>query len=378
MSLIGAGDIGRCGLPFAEETGLILDRYPDATIFTTGDNAYVKGTPTEFAECYDPGWGRHRARTRPSAGNHDYDTPGAAGYYAYFGDLAGNPSEGWYGYDLGSWRIMSLNSNCRDVRGCHSGSRQLEWLRTELAANAGRTCMLAYWHHPRFSTGRHGNDDRTEAFWRLLHRYGVDVVLAGHDHDYERLAPLGPTGALDFEHGIRSFVVGTGGTGLRPFDIPAAEATEIRQATDHGVLLLRLGDGGYAWEFHGVDGATFADAGSDECVDPSNRVPSVVVASPTDGAVVGPATELTLAAVASDPEDGDVTPAITWWSSRDGVIGHGSPLTTSALSLGTHVVTALAVDAHGVQASSSVTVVVAPNPGAGFDRTIERRVGSSN
>ncbi len=189
--LSGAGDIGACGLPGARQTGALLERLP-GTVFAAGDIAYPNGTHGQFASCYDPFWGRLKARTRPVPGNHDYRIPGAAAYYDYFGAAAGERGKGWYAYDLGGWRIYALNSNVAE----DAGSEQEAWLRADLRAHP-RLCTLAYWHHARFSSGPHGTSTRTAALFHALYDAGADVLLVGHDHDYERFTPQSPTGAAD-------------------------------------------------------------------------------------------------------------------------------------------------------------------------------------
>jgi len=165
--LVGAGDIAACGSSGDEATTALLDAI-DGTVFTLGDNVYDSGTRREFAECYDPTWGRHKGRTRPAAGNHDYGTARASGYFGYFGEAAGDPSTGYYSYDLGAWHIVVINSNCEPVGGCQAGSPQEAWLRADLAAHPV-DCILAYWHHPRFSSGPHGGTDEMRAIWRALY-----------------------------------------------------------------------------------------------------------------------------------------------------------------------------------------------------------------
>lgn len=261
--LVGAGDIAECDLHFDEATADLLDAIP-GTVFTTGDNAYGNGTPQEFQECYDPSWGRHKARTMPSPGNHDYGTDNAAGYFGYFGPAAGNPDNGYYSYDRGQWHIVALNSNCNDIdAGCDAGSPQEQWLRQDLAANP-RMCTLAYFHHPLFSSGSHGGSASVLELWQALYDFGADVVLNGHDHNYERFAPQDPAGNADPESGIRQFVVGTGGTDLRNAGPPVANS-EVLDAETHGVLKLTLHSTSYDWEFVPVAGETFGDAGSDDC-----------------------------------------------------------------------------------------------------------------
>jgi hypothetical protein len=251
--LVGAGDIARCSSDRDEATAALV-RDIRGTVFTTGDNAYPDGSARQFRRCYDPSWGSFLRRTRPSPGNHDYHTPGASGYFGYFGDRAGPDTRGFYVYARGSWRIYSLNSE-RITR------RQLEWLEADLAAHPSR-CSMAYFHHPRFSSGYHGNDRRVRGFWARLYDAGVELVVNGHDHDYERFAPMRPNGTRHWK-GIREFVVGTGGTALRPF-AEVQPHSVARQADVHGVLKLRLGDNGYRWRFLSVDGS-WTDAGSARC-----------------------------------------------------------------------------------------------------------------
>ena len=256
--LVGAGDIATCERESDAATADLLDGIP-GTVFTAGDNVYEDGTAVEFADCYEPTWGRHKARTRPSAGNHDYNTPDAAGYYAYFGASAGDPAEGYYSYDLGTWHVVVLNSNIpRDV-----GSPQIDWLTADLD-NSAAECTVAYWHHPRFSSGYHGNHDSMEPIWDVLYAAGVEIVVNGHDHHYERFAPQTPDGGLDATGGIREFVVGTGGTGLYPAVFPKPNS-EVRNSSTHGVLRLKLMPGAYEWEFIPVAGQTFTDEGTGVC-----------------------------------------------------------------------------------------------------------------
>ena len=221
---------------------------------------YESGTAAEFASCYDPSWGRHKARTRPSPGNHDYVTSGASAYYAYFGANAGSSSTGYYSYNLGDWHIIALNSNIART----AGSTQEQWLRGDLAANT-KSCTLAYWHHPRFSSGfEHGNDTSVQPLWQALYDYNADVILSGHDHDYERFAPQTPTGVDDPSRGIREFIVGTGGRSHYLMGTRQANS-EIFDATTYGVLKLTLSTGGYAWQFVPVAGGVFTDSGSGSC-----------------------------------------------------------------------------------------------------------------
>lgn len=255
--LVGAGDIAACGRLGDDSTAALIDGI-EGTVFTTGDNAYTYGSPEEVRDCYDPSWGRHRARTRPVPGNHEYLTPGAAGYFGYFGAAAGNPGEGWYSYDLNGWHLVALNSELP----AGPGSAQERWLRADLAASRAR-CTLAYWHRPRFSSALHGNDPRTDGLWRALYEAGAEVVLVGHDHVYERFAPQDPDGIADPARGIRQFTVGTGGVSLYEFNTPLP-TSEVRYNQTYGVLKLVLERGAYAWEYIPVTGA-FRDTGRTAC-----------------------------------------------------------------------------------------------------------------
>jgi hypothetical protein len=260
--LVGAGDIGDCRTENDEATAALLDDIP-GTVFTAGDNAYPEGTAAQFEDCYDPTWGRHKERTRPIPGNHDYHTKGASAYLDYFGKAAVNENgDPWYSYDLGEWHIIALDSECEETNDCVPESRQGRWLTADLAAS-NAMCTLAMWHVPRFSSGFHGNDNDLDAFWRILYDAGADVVVHGHDHDYERFAPQDPDAVEDRARGIRAFVVGTGGTTLRPFEELAANS-ELRAAGIYGVLKFTLHPTSYEWQFIPTAG-DFSDSGSAPC-----------------------------------------------------------------------------------------------------------------
>jgi hypothetical protein len=258
--LVGAGDISLCSTTGDSQTAALLDEIP-GRIFVAGDAAYPDGTVSQFRDCYGPTWGRWRLRTSPTPGDHEYNTRGAAPYFAYFGARAGTAGKGFYAYDLGTWRIYVLNSNCEFVP-CASGSEQERWLRADLAAHP-RRCVAAVWHHPVFSSGYHGNNAQAAPLWRALEDAGAEIVLSGDDHDYERFAPQTWTGQADPD-GIRQFVVGTGGVTLRPFRTIRANS-ERRSSTTLGVLSLSLGITRYGWRFVPVSGATFTDSGTTSC-----------------------------------------------------------------------------------------------------------------
>ena len=260
-TVLAVGDIADCGSSGDEATAALVAARK-GTVAILGDTVYEKGTADEFARCYDPAWGPFRDRTRPAAGNHDYATKEGAGYHGYFGTAAGAPGKGWYSYDLGAWHVIVLNSNCRDVS-CAEGGEQHRWLVDDLADHPDR-CTLAYWHHPRFSSGLHGSDERVGPLFAALYDAGADVVLAGHDHDYERFEPLDPLGRPDAERGIVSFVVGTGGRSHYPFrsDVTGSAA---RTSETFGILELSLASASYAWEFVPVPGRPFEASGRAAC-----------------------------------------------------------------------------------------------------------------
>ncbi len=261
VTLVGAGDIADCATPWDEATANLLDGIP-GTVFTAGDNVYEDGTAQEYADCYDPSWGRHKDRTYPAIGNHEYHASNGAPHFEYFGPAAGDPDKGYYSYEAGAWKVIVLNSNAGRVP-VDAGSEQEQWLRAELASS-DHACTLAYWHHPRFSSGVYGDDVRFDAFWQALYEFGADLVVAGHEHHYERLAPLNPAGELDPAAGIRQIIAGTGGRYLRPTGVPRL-GSEVRDSETFGVLKLALRHDSYEWEFIPVAGQTFTDAGSGVC-----------------------------------------------------------------------------------------------------------------
>lgn len=262
-TLLAASDVASCWSSGDEAVSRMLDSMP-GPIAVPGDTEQNSGSRDEFAGCYDPSWGRHRARTLPAVGDHEYRTPGAAGYFEYFGSAAGESGKGWYSYDIGSWHIIVLNSNCSLIGGCGAKSEEYAWLRNDLEQNGG-DCIGTYWHHPLFSAGSlHGGLPRSRPFWNLLYEYGAEFVLSGNDHAYQRFAPQTPTGDRDTARGMRQFVVGTGGTRIDPLGPPLPN-TEAQSDTAFGVLQLGLHEGSYDWEFVPQPGKTFTDAGSTRC-----------------------------------------------------------------------------------------------------------------
>ena len=271
VTVYAAGDIADCRYRRPEVSGAAataaivgagLAAHPDGWALTLGDHTYPVGLPAEFSDCYQPTWGRFKERTLPAPGNHEYYTRGAPGYYAYFGARAAPEQGGYYSVQLGKWHVISLNSTLRGA----AFDAQLAWLKDDLARH--RTlCSLAFWHHPRYSSGGYAGNAYMAPVWQALAAGGVDIALSGHDHDYERFAPQDANGARDDAHGVRQFVVGTGGAQLTPLRFATANS-EVKDNSSLGVLRLELFDTGYTWEFLGVDTSAsppFSDRGAASC-----------------------------------------------------------------------------------------------------------------
>ncbi len=272
VTVAAAGDIASCSTTGDSATAALIAGI-DGEVLALGDTVYPNGTATEYTNCYEPTWGAFKGRTRPVPGNHEYNTANAAGYYGYFGPAAGDPTKGYYSYDYGAWHVVVLNSNCSQVGGCGAGSPQLIWLQADLAANDEK-CTLAAWHQPRFSSASvHGSDVTYQPFFQALYDAHADVILSGHDHSYERFAPQTATGVADPLHGVREFVVGTGG--FTHYGLGTLKAnSEVFNGDTFGVLKLTLKPTGYDWEFVPVAGQTFTDSGSDACRDASGPISS--------------------------------------------------------------------------------------------------------
>jgi hypothetical protein len=244
--LVGAGDIALCGSPGPEATARLLDGI-GGLVFTTGDNAYPRGSAVDYAECYAPTWGRHRERTFPAPGNHEYETPGAAGYFDYFESQAGPRGLGYYAVSLGPWRVISLNSEV----GVRTGS-----------TSTRAPCTLAIWHRPLFSSGPSRDNPDMRDFFSLLHEFNAEIILNGHDHLYERFAPQDADGRPDVARGVRQFIVGTGGAPLYDPGPRRANSEAIHKVW--GVLKLSLLERSYSWEFLAVGGGV-RDSGIGTC-----------------------------------------------------------------------------------------------------------------
>jgi hypothetical protein len=265
FNIVAAGDIAQCGDGPAAASGAArtaaLVAAQDALVLTLGDNAYQDGTATEFANCYHPTWGAFKDRTRPGIGNHEYYTAGAEGYFGYFGAQAGPDRRGYYSFDHGGWHFIALNS----MIDTSAQSPQYQWLAADLASSRDTLCTIAYWHFPAFSSGTtHGSYAKMKPIFDALYAAGVDIVLSGDEHQYERFAPQTADGVADAARGIRQFVVGTGGAQLYPLGPPLPNS-EVRDNTTHGVLRLTLGQDGYTWQFVPVGNGEPRDVGRGTC-----------------------------------------------------------------------------------------------------------------
>ena len=377
--LVGAGDIADCTEPGDEATAKLLDVTP-GTVFTVGDNVYEDGTADQFKNCYDPTWGRHRLRTRPTPGNHDYHVPNAADYYAYFGDAAGPSGLGYYSYDVAGWHVIALNSEISTS----AGSVQEKWLRADLAAHPA-VCTVAIFHRPRFSSGvLHGSEPSMQPFWQALYDYGADVVLSGHEHNYERFAPQTPGGVADSARGIREFVIGTGGAAESGYSFGTPLANSEVRATDAiGVLKLTLSPMGYDWTFLGVPGTSFSDSGHGDCVGANANVNAApVVDAGADQTVTLPDGAELAGSVRDDglPAGASVTSV---WTKVDGpgtvtFADASKPATSATFSTAGSYRLRLTADDTALSSSSDVVVTVnpagtansAPTVDAGPDRSV--------
>jgi len=260
--LVGAGNVSTCRNSNDAATATLLDGIP-GTVFAAGDLAYDNGAKDRFNKCYNPTWGRHKARTRPTPGEIEYKQGGAQPYFNYFGAAAGTPGKGYYSYDLGDWHVVVLNSGISTA----AGSAQEQWLRGDLAASPAR-CTVAYWHHPRFFSGSSTqSNSAVKPLWDDLYAAGAEIVINAHYENYERFALQAPDGTADPSYGIRQFVAGTGGEAHDPLGPPAPNS-EVQNSSTYGVLKLTLstdGSGAYTWEFVPVAGGSFTDSGSGTC-----------------------------------------------------------------------------------------------------------------
>ena len=247
----------------AKTAALFLGNPAITAVLPLGDEQYENGALADFQAVYDTTWGRALGKTHPVPGNHEYASgANGAGYFAYFGSRAGQPGKGWYSFNIGKWHLIALNANCSHIHGCGPSSPQMTWLRNDLNAHHP-ACTLAFWHQARFSSGPEGNLADYDAFWKVLYSHHVDVVLSAHNHVYERYALQTPAQARDPRHGIREFVVGTGGKSLDPFTGPFTNG-QFRQNTQFGVLKLTLHGQRYDWRFVSTTNGVL-DSGQTDC-----------------------------------------------------------------------------------------------------------------
>lgn len=274
---IGVGDIAVCGTRGDEQTGALVDSllladtalHVPTVVATFGDNAYPsgrEGVKNDFPRCFAPSWGTTRIMSviHPSPGNHDYDSGSSDPYFTYFGARAGPAGKGYYSYDVGGWHIISLNSELYFGFGEPEQSEAQEaWLRDDLK-NHQTQCALAYFHRPLFSSGAYRMTMQLQPLWKILFDGGVDLVLNGHEHDYERFLPQTPAGVVDSVKGIEQIISGTGGGSLRRFNYPLAPNSVAQIQGRFGVLKLSLGDGEYSRAFIDVGGRVW-DSGVRRC-----------------------------------------------------------------------------------------------------------------
>ena len=358
-TLVGAGDIADCSSTNDNATAATINGLPSAAVFTLGDNVYPDGTLASFNNCYGPSWGQFKNRTHPVVGNHDYNTPGASGYYSYFGSAAGDPTKGYYSYNVGTWHVVVLNGECAQVGGCQAGSGQEQWLRADLAANPA-TCTMAMWHEPYISSGATGNHPVYADFWNDLYAAHADVVLAGHDHDYERFAPQNPAGQAD-PNGIREFVVGTGGESLTGFSTVQPNS-QVRSFKNYGVIKFTLHSSGYDWQFIPTVAGGFTDSGSAACVTGTQQPPTPPVAAFSGSPISGSAP---LTVSYTDRSTGAPT---SWsWSFGDGTTSTAQNPTHTYSAPGTYSVSLTATNSAGSDTKTTagyVTVSPAAPPGS--------------
>lgn len=360
--LVGAGDIASCSVTADEATAKLLDGIP-GEVFTLGDNAYSSGTSSEYANCYGPTWGRHKERTRPAAGDKDYTTSGAPGYFGYFGAAAGDPAKGYYSYDAGDWHVIVLNSKLS----MSSSSSQIAWLKSAIAASS-KLCTIAYWHKPRFYSN--GSSSSAKPAWEVLYKAGVELVVNADRANYERFAPQTPDGVADPAYGIRQIIAGTGGAATKSFGTPRANS-EVRIAKTYGVLKLTLDAGTYAWEFVPIAGQTERDEGTGTC-----HGPPPPIARP--GGPYRSGESVTFDGSASSDPQGD-TPLTYEWDfgdPADPTPGTGAKPTHAYSADGIYTATLVVTDSKGNRSEPATATVVIENVPPAVEAGAERFVST--
>ena len=355
--LVGAGDIATCTSSGDEATAALLDTIP-GNVFTTGDNIYASGALSEFNNCYNPSWGRHKSRTQPAAGEREYLDPNASGYFTYFGAAAGDPAKGYYSYNLGTWHVVVLNSAVSMA----ASSPQETWLKADLSANPSR-CTVAIWDQPRFYTN--GLRSASQQVWSDLYGAGAELVINGHQRNYERFAPQRPDGSLDTLTGIREIIAATGGVSHGTFDAQVQTNSQVRDRTSYGVLKVTLNDSSYSWQFVPVRGAQFTDSGTNSCH--GTPAPNANPGGPYDAE-----NNVQFNGTGSiDPAGGTLTYA---WDFGDGATGTDSMPIHTYTSNGTYTATLVVTNASGSSSAPATTTVqihnFAPTVVAGADMKV--------
>jgi len=377
ITFAGAGNIAPCGYGHAEATAELLDTMP-GFVFTAGDNAFPDGTPTDYQNCYNPTWGRFKARTYPAPGNHDYNASSVgAGYFGYFGSRAGTAGQGWYSFDLGTWHIVVLNDNI-DIS---AGSPQEQFLKADLAST-GQPCIAAIWHVPLFlssSTSGYYRNLSRKPLWDDLYAARADVVLNGHQHDYERMAPMRPDGTRDDAAGITQFNSGGGGESIGMPTVIHPNSQSL--AAVFGVLRMTLLPGGYTWQFVPIPGSSFSDTGSRGCHGGSGPPPPPPPPPPTDTTLV----PRFVAACSNDRYCGFVDSSsdgngrvVSWrWTFGDGSSSNLQNPSHRYGSNGSRTVTLTVTNDSGASASTSRSVTVPPPPAPAGDKAPQSRFAFS-
>lgn len=269
VTLVAAGNISKCTNQNDEITAQIIDTMTTATVLVVGNAANPGGLPGDYTNCYDPTWGRFKARTYGVIGNHDYDSlPNGDGFFGYFGQRGGQAGKGFYSFDVGAWHVIVLNTENATAVPYAAGSEQQTWLAGDLAANAGKKCTMVAFRRTRYySSATPGGSELTSlaSLWSRFAAGGVDVVINSGQYFYERMAPMSATGVRDDASGMRQFNVGTGGESLVSSLPTGVSANSEKLGRDYGVLRLTLRADSYDWRFVSAVGGSFTDSGTGTC-----------------------------------------------------------------------------------------------------------------
>ncbi|WP_431899936.1 proprotein convertase P-domain-containing protein [Nonomuraea sp. bgisy101] len=345
----GAGDI--CGSACADTAKLITGTIKPAAVFTTGDNAYESGKLSEYNGAYKQTWGAFFDKTYPTPGNHEYKTSGASGYFDYYGARAGARGKGYYSWDIGDWHFIALNSNIS----MSAGSAQEQWLRQDLTANT-KPCTAAYLHHPLYNVGNHGAATDTRPLWKALYDHKADLMLAGHDHNYQRWAPQDHQGNAD-PNGVREILVGTGGRSFYSLSSSNPPNLQAKNANTHGVLRLTLSSSGYRFDFVPIAGRTFTDSGSATCHKAGSTTPDFGLSAQPSALSVAPGASATSTVRVASLDGFAGTAQLTVSGRPSGVTATISPASVTVGSGGTAEATLTVSVAAGTPAGSHTLTV---------------------